>query len=527
MGGTKAFRKKIKKNVLRAHSATVLWLMRDQTDLQLVNQYRNQKCDKAFEVLVERYLPMVYGVCFRVLNNQTEADHASHAVFVALALQTDGLNGPDGLPTWLHAMARAVSVDVVHDNERRRARQIARFGSSEISLRAPHSNERLESLDVAVEALPKPMREVVIRYYLLGWPILRMADTEGVSPSVLRMILARADERLSKSLELKSTFAVAELLTLVHPSRLDVCEIPQPALVMESVQSALLGIPSAGPLASAVGIARELLKRWAAWRTTMDSAVAVGIGAIVGAIMAFTIPGHVGPGTNVRAEIPVSREAVASAAAPAARAVDHQTSLELQEDHPLIRAAKTCYDREQLLEFKQVLDHTSEPIDGIRDQFGRTPLHWASLSCGQETVLLLLMRGASVNARDMMGKTSLTYAVETNQGTMLLQFLLVGGNPNVVAIDQSTPLAWAALNDKPKLCEILLWTGAELHPSGVEGRWEPLEAARRGGGEKVRKLFERYVAGDSSRNTLGLSAGAGKEKRRAIFEVLKNMGSML
>jgi ankyrin repeat protein len=49
---------------------------------------------------------------------------------------------------------------------------------------------------------------------------------------------------------------------------------------------------------------------------------------------------------------------------------------------------------------------------GARDDDGRTPLHWATVTGSREIVALFISHGADVNAQDNEGKTPLQIAVE-------------------------------------------------------------------------------------------------------------------
>jgi DNA-directed RNA polymerase specialized sigma24 family protein len=57
----------------------------DQSDRQLVEQFRDGRGEAVFEAIVRRHGPMVYRVCWRVLQHSHDAEDAFQATFLLLA----------------------------------------------------------------------------------------------------------------------------------------------------------------------------------------------------------------------------------------------------------------------------------------------------------------------------------------------------------------------------------------------------------------------------------------------------------
>src|SRR5215467_1328564 len=53
-------------------------------DDQLLNRFFKEREDAAFAVIVERYGPLVYGVCRRILTDSNDAEDAFQATFLVL-----------------------------------------------------------------------------------------------------------------------------------------------------------------------------------------------------------------------------------------------------------------------------------------------------------------------------------------------------------------------------------------------------------------------------------------------------------
>jgi hypothetical protein len=71
----------------------------DQTDAGLLELYRRQRDEAAFESLVLRHGPMVLGVCRRVLANDQDAEDAFQATFLVLVRKAASVKKQVACPT--------------------------------------------------------------------------------------------------------------------------------------------------------------------------------------------------------------------------------------------------------------------------------------------------------------------------------------------------------------------------------------------------------------------------------------------
>jgi len=74
-------------------------------DGQLLHRYVTRRDDEAFTALVQRYGPLVLGVCNRVLHNTHDVEDAFQATFFVLARRADSLGGTGTLANWLYTVA--------------------------------------------------------------------------------------------------------------------------------------------------------------------------------------------------------------------------------------------------------------------------------------------------------------------------------------------------------------------------------------------------------------------------------------
>src|SRR3954471_1200838 len=91
-------------------------------DADLVRRLANTNDRAAFELLLWRHGPAVWGVCRRVLGPTPEAEDAVQAVFLALSRRAGTIADGDAVAGWLHRVAVRAAVGAAKARSRRAAR---------------------------------------------------------------------------------------------------------------------------------------------------------------------------------------------------------------------------------------------------------------------------------------------------------------------------------------------------------------------------------------------------------------------
>src|SRR6516165_10162764 len=79
--------------------------------------------ERPFEEIVRRYAGMVYSVCLRVTKDKHDAEDATQAVFLTLALQAKRGAQIKALGPWLQQVAKRLSLDLRRSKSRRQNRE--------------------------------------------------------------------------------------------------------------------------------------------------------------------------------------------------------------------------------------------------------------------------------------------------------------------------------------------------------------------------------------------------------------------
>src|SRR3974390_3038884 len=93
------------------------------TDGQMLGSFIDQKDEAAFEALVRRHGPMVFGVCRRVVGNHHDAEDAFQATFLVLAREASSVRPRERVANWLHGVALRTALKANAMTAKRRERE--------------------------------------------------------------------------------------------------------------------------------------------------------------------------------------------------------------------------------------------------------------------------------------------------------------------------------------------------------------------------------------------------------------------
>ncbi len=165
-------------------------------------QYGNQK---PFEEIVRRYAGMVFNTCFRVTKDKHEAEDATQAVFLTLALQARRGADIKALGPWLQQVAKRLSLDTRRSKKRRKTRE-ERHHAEQLVRRESILDDTLPSADMdelktilheELQKLPAKYRLPLILHYFGGLSREEMAAELNCKPSTLGVRIFRGREMLA------------------------------------------------------------------------------------------------------------------------------------------------------------------------------------------------------------------------------------------------------------------------------------------------------------------------------------------
>jgi RNA polymerase sigma factor (sigma-70 family) len=219
--------------------------------------------EEAFAAIVRRHGPMVYRVCWRVLQHAQDAEDAFQAAFLVLAQKLRSLRKHASLASWLHGVA----LRVAHRTRSQTAAVRRRERQASLPEVVPPDHalwcELRGALDVELSRLPDERRLPLILCYLEGRTQDEAAGQLGWSKSTLRRRLEEARDILAIRLKRRG-ITVPAALSAVLLSNCLASPAPRATLVALTMR-AMAGVAAgttvnAGVPPLVAGLAEGVLK---------------------------------------------------------------------------------------------------------------------------------------------------------------------------------------------------------------------------------------------------------------------------
>lgn len=174
-----------------------------------------QELDRAFEDILNRYERKIFNMIYRMMGNYDEAVDLTQETFLRVYKGLRQFRGESNIYTWIYQIslnlcrtriaqkkkeAKLVSLDQPIETE-----------DDELEIEVPDESmapqtafEGLnlqEAVQMAVESLPSPYREVIVLHELQGFSYKEIADMMSTNEQTIRVRLHRARKMLRKLLE--------------------------------------------------------------------------------------------------------------------------------------------------------------------------------------------------------------------------------------------------------------------------------------------------------------------------------------
>lgn len=183
--------------------------MTPQTDRELIESIQRGQ-DDAFRVLVERYLPTVYGFVLRMLRDRHDAEDVTQEVFINVWRKFSSYNPAKSFKTWILTIARNAAIDHLRKKNPIPFSRLMSDDDQEVAIDVadprPLADTLLEQkelgkqIDEALGEISVPSREVVLMHDAEDLTFQEIANTVHEPMNTVKSRYRRAVARLRKTL---------------------------------------------------------------------------------------------------------------------------------------------------------------------------------------------------------------------------------------------------------------------------------------------------------------------------------------
>jgi RNA polymerase sigma-70 factor (ECF subfamily) len=271
------------------HQIAAVQTGREQSDGTLLDQFIHARDEAAFSVLVERYGPLVLGVCRRILGHADDADDAFQATFLVFARKAASIRRSAALGGWLRRVARSVASNARRERTRRQHREgacqpaVSQERASDIDWHEVHA-----TLDQELQRLPEHYRVPLLLCYIEGQTRDEVSRRLGLSLGVLHGRLERGRGLLRDRLLRRGVTLTAPLLALALGESSTQAAV-SPTAVLATSRAALQFARGSTPTVSAqvLSLAREAMKSMFLGKLKLAAAAVLCTGLFVAAAGGF------------------------------------------------------------------------------------------------------------------------------------------------------------------------------------------------------------------------------------------------
>jgi len=165
--------------------------MSDIPDKILVQQALEGKTE-SFAQLCTRYYPALIAVAHAILWDHHTAEDAAQETLAEAVRQLRRLKKPERFGTWLTAICRNVTKDMLTERLRqRRVNQDVSYVKQDVC------NDQQALLAQAIEALPPRLREVLMLRFFNEMTYQQMSSVLGLSEQAINGRLRRAKKKIA------------------------------------------------------------------------------------------------------------------------------------------------------------------------------------------------------------------------------------------------------------------------------------------------------------------------------------------
>ena len=171
------------------------------TDIELIRELLQDSNARAFETLMKRYTSQVYGAALRLVKDEENAQEVTQMAFIQAYRQLDNWRG-ENFGAWVTIIANHIALRMLEKEKRRAIDDLTIDDVQVIDEEYDEQKEqRLQSLEAAIAALPEADRQIIQWHYYENIPLQVIAQRVGQTENNIKVRMYRIRERLKTKMQ--------------------------------------------------------------------------------------------------------------------------------------------------------------------------------------------------------------------------------------------------------------------------------------------------------------------------------------
>ncbi|MEA1937448.1 MAG: RNA polymerase sigma factor [Patescibacteria group bacterium] len=171
-------------------------------DADLVLQFQKNQNKECFEQLYDKYIDIVYRKCLSYLGNQNDAQDAAQEIWIKVYFTLLSFEHRSKFSTWLYRIVVNYCITVLKKRKyfvSLNELQDTGFDVQDLSPSIDIALSNQEDVTKALSMLSKDMKALLLMKYVEEYTYEEIAQITGLSPSAIKMRIARAKKQLQTS----------------------------------------------------------------------------------------------------------------------------------------------------------------------------------------------------------------------------------------------------------------------------------------------------------------------------------------
>jgi len=173
---------------------------RKDEDQQLVARTQ-QGAAGAFDELVVKYTPRLYGLVYNMTSNHEDTNDLLQDIFAKAYKAIRGFRGKSSFYTWIHSIAVNMTLNFLKKRGRQNDKEFLEATASSSPVKEADLSELQKRLNEAMMKLSDEHRAVVTMFHIQGMPHAEISKILNVSEGTVRSRLFYANRQLQNYLD--------------------------------------------------------------------------------------------------------------------------------------------------------------------------------------------------------------------------------------------------------------------------------------------------------------------------------------